>query len=664
MMAGPRLQDDRFFSELIDTSRPGLQTIPALVAAGDFGEARKVFAADARASVQPERFPYPDQREHNSHLIPGETYEKAAERILRLELVSCGMPQLFVDEVDWFANPTYNQYKEWTWQLSRHVEFVILAERYRETGEERFAEAFVKLFCSWARQAVVPLDQPGNATKTWRTIEAGIRMGQTWPPALHTFINAPAFSDDVLVDWYKSVWEHGWRLRNFHRQNNWLIMEMNGLAQIGILYPQFKESPAWKDYAIDRLIHEFKVQNFADGFQFELTTGYHQVNIRNYQILWNLMDAFDEPVPQVFRDEMEKMHTVNVQLMMPDGRLPDINDGGWQEVAPLMTHAVRCYPERQDFKWAAGQGGQPPAQTSLALGYSGQYVMRTGWEPDAVWALLDGGPLGVAHQHEDKLNLLVHAYGRLLLTEGGNYAYDDSEMRRYVLSTRSHNTVRVDGLDQNRKGPFHAWWEGLSEAERIEQVNTPNPATWNSTNTYDMAAAVYDEGYGPEALPLVTHERKVIFLKRSPLPGPCFVVIDTLTPKDDAEHEYQILWHFNTETAEADDALLAVQSEDAAQPNLAIMAAPQPNLSVLVVVGQEEPEWQGWKSPYHGRQGTEIPAPTADYRLTGAGPQRVVTLVYPLPVGAECPVARVETDGDATRIVLRDGRRVRVATMG
>ena len=32
-----------------------------------------------------------------------------------------------------------------------------------------------------------------------------------------------------------------------------------------------------------------------------------------------------------------------------------------------------------------------------------------------------------------------------------NYAYDTSEMRKYVLSTRAHNTIRIDGKDQNTR---------------------------------------------------------------------------------------------------------------------------------------------------------------------------------------------------------------------
>ena len=351
-LVGPRLTDERFFGELVDTTRDDLREIPALVGQGDYGAARRVFAAAVRQSLQPDRYPYVEGKRGNSYMYPDETFEEAAERILRLELISCGTPHQFEGEVDWFANPTFNQYKEWTWQLSRHWEWDVLAQQYRYTGDERYAEGFVKLFRSWVRQAVVPAPMPGNQTLCWRTIETGIRIGQTWPRVLHSFVGSPHFTDDVLVDWYKSVWEHGWRLRNFYWRFNWRIMEMNGLAHIGILFPQLKDAAAWKQFAIDRLVRELALQNFADGFQYELTTGYHQVNIRNYQLLWNTMEAYDEPIPQAFRDELEKMHSVNVRLMMPDGRLPDLNDGSWHEVAHLMEDAARCYPDRADFRWA------------------------------------------------------------------------------------------------------------------------------------------------------------------------------------------------------------------------------------------------------------------------------------------------------------------------
>lgn len=645
--AGPRLTDAAFFAQ-IDTLLPGLEGLSDAVDRGNYAEARQILATHVRASLQPERL-LGIQRAFGGHSSkrPNETTEQAAERILQGELISCSTPYRFEGEVDWTINPTFNQYREWTWQLSRHPEWGVLAEQYRKTGDERYAEAFVRFFKSWVRQAIVPENAPGGATLCWRTIEAGIRMGGVWQWALHSFYRSPHFSDDILIDWYKSVWEHGWRLRNFHRTGNWLIMEMNGLAQIGILYPQFRKAKAWKEYAFERLVEELDAQVYPDGFQVELSTGYHQVDIRNYQWLIDVCRAYDEPVPTIFSSKMERMHAVNVQLMMPDGRLPDVNDGGWHPVAPLMDRAVEVYPQRADFLWTFTEGkkGSPPDATSIGLPYAGYYVMRTGWQRDAVWALFDGGPFGYGHQHEDKGNLLLHAYGRLLLTEGGNYAYDDSEMRRYVLSTRAHNTIRIDGQDQNRR---------VNYRRELFDVTAPAGATWQPGADHDLVEATYDEGYGPQAERTASHTRRVIMLKHGMgALGPCLLVIDRLVPQDRETHIYQVLWHLNARAADTQG--LSIRGADKGEPNLSIIPAALPNLSVEVVCGQERLEWQGWWAIQNHQQGEYAPIPTAVYTLTAVGPVRLVTVLYPTPPGETCPIDRVEASSgiDETAILIQ-----------
>lgn len=651
VLVGPRLSDADFFDR-IDTTRPGLEDIPAAVARGDFATARRLFAAEARRKLQPQRFLRIKREFRGRHFMhENETADQAAERILRGELISCATPHRFTGEVDWFINPTFNQYKEWTWQLSRHPEWAILAERYRATGEERFAEAFVRYFRSWVRQAIVPENAPGSDTLCWRTIEAGIRMGGDWQWALHSFYESPHFTDDVLIDWYKSVWEHGWRLRNFHRTGNWLIMEMNGLAQISILYPQFKDAPAWRDYAFAKMVEELDAQIYADGWQVELSTGYHQVDINNYQWLIDVCKVYDVPIPAAFTSAMERMHAVNVYMMMPDGRLPDVNDGGWHDVARLMRNAVDDYPARADFRWAFSKGaeGKPPAETSYAFPYAGYYIMRGGWQPDAVWALLDAGHFGYGHQHEDKLSLLLHAYGRLLLTEGGNYAYDASEMRRYVLSTRAHNTIRVDGQDQNRRIAYN---------RDTFDVMQPSDGRWKTTAAYDVAEGVFEDGYGPQADRTVTHRRRVIFLKhgRDGL-GPCVLVIDRLTPSDKAAHSYQTMWHLATDTAKAQG--VSVLSSDAGKANLAIVSSGAPEMRVTIVRGQESPEWQGWTAIKDHQQGQYAPIPTALYEWQDSGPQRIVTVLYPTPPGKTCPIASVGVSTETGIVnILASGKKI------
>jgi hypothetical protein len=283
--------------------------------------------------------------------------------------------------------------------------------------------------------------------------------------------------------------------------------------------------------------------------------------------------------------------------------------------------------------------------------------MRTGWQPDALWALFDGGPFGHAHQHEDKLNLLIHAYGRLLLTEAGNYAYDASEMRRYVLSTRGHNTIRVDGHDQNRRAAFR---------REAQDIRRPAGARWYTSPEYDLVEAEYNEGYGPEADRAIAHRRRVIFLKRPPAPlAPCFLVIDRLLASDDISHTYQALWHFNTETAamlsrEQESVLIA--SQDPGQSNLTIVVAGLPGLAAALVEGQERPEWQGWKSILNNQQGQYRPAPTADIRWQARGPARLATLLYPTAPGAACPVValRAGASVEAVDVCLRleDGSQI------
>lgn len=647
-LTGPLVSDYDFFTSAIDMNLPGLEDFKKAVESEDFENARRFFAEHVRKSLRPDLyFSIPNHEMQNVYYLPDESKVEMGERILSLNLVSTGTPHQFSGKVDWSANPTFNQYKEWTWQLNRHWEWEVLASRYREMGDERYAEGLVDLFTSWVQQVIAPKDEPAGSTYGWRTIECGIRMANAWPFALHACYRSPHFTDDVLVDWYKSMWEHANRLRSRHRESgNWLIMEMNGLSHIAVLCPEFQESNNWRLYAIEMLIQELSKQLYPDGFHFELSTNYHEVLIINYFQVFQLYDAYGIPFAPELVTGLEDACAIHVKLMMPGGLIPDLNDGRWMRASEFssMSEATRLYPYRKDFLWSYtdGQEGQPPAETSIALPYSGFYIMRNSWDREAVWALLDAGPFGKSHQHEDKLSLLIHAYGELLLTEGGNYAYDESEMRRYVLSTRAHNTVRVDGSDQNRRSAYQ-WKE--------EDIDVPASAEWRSSDDSDYAQGTYDEGYGDQVQIKVTHNRSVLFLKNHPLLSPCFLVIDKLTPQDEELHAYEFLWHLASESADT-QGLKSFTLNDKG-PNLTIIKSQTGNLAGKIVKGQMEPEWQGWKNTPINKQGEYKPAPTVVYDLTAKGPVCVATLLFPTPMGEICPVEKIELAGELDDLKVR-----------
>ena len=642
-MKGPKLTDEQFFGECLDLNREDLKETGAWAGQGDYKKARHAFAEHVRQSLQPDRFfTIPFEWPENIFFYPNESEEEIADRVCTGELISCGTPCRFGDHVDWFANPTYNKYAEWTWQLSRHNEWKILARVYRKTGDEKYARACADLFESWVKQAVCPEDAEGFQTLCWRTIECGIRMGANWPYVLYSFYRSPAFTDDVLVDWYKSVYEHGVRLHDHHMSGNWLIMEMNGLAHISILYPEFKKAKEWHAFAFQMLGEELKKQIYPDGFQYELSTGYHDVVINNFQRLIRTARAFEVEVPELFYQILEKAAEIDVKLMMPDGRVPDINDGNWKKSAKLLEPKLELFPDNPQLQYVVtdGQKGEEPPYHSCVLPYSGFMVMRTGWEKNATWGLLDCAPFGRGHQHEDKLSFLMHANGKLLLTEGGNYAYDTSKMRDYVLSTRAHNTIQADHMGQNRRRDY-SWEE--------EDIRRKAAMDYGLSEAVDYAEAVYDEGYGEDADKTISHRRAVYFLKSVDQTAPFFVTVDRM--KADREHTYELLWHMNEDWAQ-------LQGRRTVTKNLTIFTAEQtPQWSLII--GQEEPEWQGYVATA-SIQGCYAPVPTLSQQVKGAD-RRMVTVLYPAS-GWGCPVESVEASPDpedtVIRLKMKDGSTV------
>jgi len=184
---------------------------------------------------------------------------------------------------------------------------------------------------------------------------------------------------------------------------------------------------------------------YPDGLEIELALEYNNWVVNNFADVFELARLNDRAgeFPADYVAQLERMFSYLAYAAMPNGITPGLNDSNNMSPAELLKKGVKYFPAREDLLWVATRGkqGKQPETTSLAFPYTGHYVMRSGWDPNARYLLLDAGPFGSAHQHEDKLHLIVYAFGRQLLLDAGNYMYDNSRWRRYVLSTRGHNTV-------------------------------------------------------------------------------------------------------------------------------------------------------------------------------------------------------------------------------
>lgn len=637
---GPRLNDAALF-QMLDVSSPELGAVKSAVEKSDWPAAKHAFADYLRTRKQPQWFAADLPPVGNAKTRRNAGADKALEH----RFSSIGIEWKFGEQIDWGFNPTtqpdskWPRNHEWTWQLSRHAMWVDLSNAYRATGDEKYAREFVTELRSWVRDCPVPMAKPANgAFSKWRTIEAGIRTGSVWPGVFFRFLPAKSFDDEAVVLMVKSFVEHAQYLTKFHMTGNWLTMEANGLYHVGALFPEFKDAKLWRDTAIERLYRELDVQVYPDGAQVELAPGYHGVAVRNFLGPVELVPVTGFEVPKDYLAKMEMMFDYFLYSMQPDRTTPPLNDSGAGRVLSFIEQAAGLFPKREDFRWVAkaGKDGKAPDHASHRFPYAGQFIMRSGWEREAKWLCLDGGPFGYGHQHEDKLSVILSAFGKPLLVEGGVYTYDASVWRSYVLSSRAHNVVLVDGLEQNR----HA------SPRDTYVVKTPPPAIWETNAKFDHAAARYDEGWGPKAERIAKQTRHVFFVKPD-----FFVIVDELEPADDQPHTYEAMFHLDAPDVGVDGLRVSTQNPGT---NLSILAFGSD--SVRIVKGQKDPV-QGWLPDHTLGYGGIRPIPTAIYKKQATGKVQMVYVLAPTLGTASCAVTGATVSGGTMRLQLADGTK-------
>lgn len=663
------LDAEALFDE-IDLDWPGLEKVKAAVEKEDYAAAKHEMAEYLRERKSPPQATEPPERMHSNrwhHPTDGNlTTVEVADKAVAGEIAVVKVWHKFPDgRIDWHFNATenrddmpYNQ--QWISQLQRmqHWRPMILA--YEETGDEKYARAWVEQMRSWIKDCP-RLDAKFNAFPSfcWRTINVGIRMLGIWDQAFHAFLHSPSFTDEAMMDYLQSCIVHADHLRRNHTSdNNWLAMEMNGLYTVAVTFPELKRAREWKDHAIEVMHAVMKEQFLPDGAQVELTPGYHGTTLGNAMSVpekARRVGLFSE-LPEDFIAMAEKAYAYYMWLAGPEEyKTPHFNDSGGASAIHWCGKGLEYFPHRQDFRWMATEGkeGKEPDHTSHAFDWAGYFVMRSGWQPDANYLCFDAGPLGMSHVHQDKLNVVAQAYGRRILYDNGGGEYEKSKWRYYSIDTFAHNTILVDGMPQRRYTVRH---DNVSKE--------PIDVAWQSNDRYDFAVGVYEEPYSHEDEKTLRydeskrtcpaqHSRRVLFVKPD-----LFVVVDTLTSLDGKPHTYQARWQLiPTETA-MNDATKVLATTTEGRPNLAVAPLLTEGLAARAVVGQDGPDKTallGWNVK---KRRVVEKATTLLHEKEAAGRTYLITLLIPLRTGEGDPVASTEATGEASaRAILKDGRR-------
>ncbi len=515
--------------------------------------------------------------------------------------------------LDWhWRGPTDDP--EWAWGLNRHFYMATLLDAYRASGRKDCVRLLDELIQDW----VLSNPYPGEKSKSapWRGLEAALRM-KSWRRLFVDLREEDGFSPAARLLMLSSLPDHAHYLRHFHAAgNNWLTMEMNGLAIIATLWPEFLDSGQWLDYAVDQLVPALDEQVLPDGAQTELTSHYHWVALMNFQEFANTITASGRSLPNSFQDRLAAMWNYTAWTMRPNGHGLLNNDADYDfNRSRIAARAAQIGETYWEHIASNGKGGAvPPRPPSIVFPWAGHAILRSGFEADAHWAYFDMGPLGTGHVHYDKLHLSMSPRGRDVLVDSGRYSYVGGPWRDYFTGSSSHNIILIDGNGyKSYPGRAETPLSGLllhdvPEAaaplpgylfpERLgnEEQARANP-DYIVSKDFTYFRGRHQDGYRG-VVGRAAHTRVVLRMQDSPSLT-VLDYIDTSQPRD-----LTVLWHFHPDCEVTEEnGVLTARIDGAVALRIAPLA--KTDWTFELVKGRETPQIQGWYSPIYN---TKIPA--------------------------------------------------------
>ncbi|TYL50147.1 heparinase [Nocardioides sp. BGMRC 2183] len=430
------------------------------------------------------------------------------------------------------------------WELSRHHHLSLLATAYWLTHDERYAERVDQQLRSWWGA------NPFLSGIHWTSgIELGVRLISwawirrllhDWPKVADLFeTNQVALAQIAWHQQYLAAFRS-----NGSSANNHLILEAAGRVVGACAFPWFAESDRWRADAIAQFERAYRDNTFASGVNRELATDYHRFVVETAALVgaeaaaagtrlseqtWALVAAsFDAaaalpdatlgPPRQGDGDEGRAL-LVDAPTLTPWAGMLDL---GRHTVGPLAwwppTSGSVLGPMVGALAGGARTASARPSTRPSCFPDAGIAILRSapGDGPE-IWCRCDGGPHGflsiAAHGHADALSVEVRYDGVEILVDPGTYCYHgEPEWRSYFRSTRAHNTIEVDRLDQSVEGGPFLW--STQAVTVVDQVETDDAARQFWAAHHDGYARLQDPVGHRRSVSLDSRERRVSILDR------------------------------------------------------------------------------------------------------------------------------------------------------
>lgn len=504
------------------------------------------------------------------------------------------------------------------WELSRFHHAIILGKVFWLTGDEKYADQFIKQIHSWVEE------NPPNKGVNWNcAMEVAIRaVNLIW--GYFFFRECTKLSNSFHIQFYNLILMHGKHIcRNLENKSfikgNHYIANLMGLLYISTIFPIFKYSKEWKEFSVREIVKEMESQVHQDGTDFEGSISYHRLVTEMFfhaTYLLTTIGRFSnqdkkyltnkeisrEIFGENYTDKLEKMFEFIMSYMKPDGLAPQIGDNDCGRIVYLgaLSNDINDHRhllavggeffDRNDFRCAGRKccedaiwffkrfnvGEQDEIKpSSKAFNDSGIYILRE----DNDYMIIRCGEIGSrgkgTHTHNDNLSFELCSDGITYIIDPGTYVYSGEPLLRNLLrSTKYHNTLLINGEEQN----------DFSEVDlfTLHKKSEPRVLVWKADHLKDIF--VGEIGFFLNKKLSVKHIREIIFNKRE----------KNWHIKDSVYGKGQIgfIWNFHLNVG------IEIEKKD----NKLILTANNRNSLVMEIEDIDHSELQvtkGWYSPLY-----------------------------------------------------------------
>ncbi len=397
----------------------------------------------------------------NFHLNPDETIENARR-------LQCGTFVLLNKEttlgtpVNW--NPAGTT-RLWRYNLHYFDYAIDLALLANVENDQASTDTLGRLLCDWIES------NPVGQGVGWHSYPIARRI-VNWIQAVTLATPQKILPVGKSEDQFKSSLYQQARFLEDHLEydclGNHLLANGKALLFAGLFFSG-EVGSRWHEKGQRILWHGLREQVLYDGGHEERSPMYHTIVLQDYLEVVLAEQLNKQSVPVWVRERLIQMADFLDGILHPDGEIPLFGDSAfgiarrprdvlaaceqllgtprrWRNAKPDSYSALLACPEQSNSSQA-----DPPRVTSHSWPATG-YAKLQGAQPgDRL--IVDTKPLGPshlpAHGHCSLFSYELSLDGKRIIVDSGVEEYEAGPWRDFWRSTRAHNTLTVDGAEQN-----------------------------------------------------------------------------------------------------------------------------------------------------------------------------------------------------------------------